>query len=191
MTFKILQRNISSSTESDLYTYLAKIWTAINRLQIQRKSDLSDKIKRDFSKLWLYQYYRIDVPHGRKQNASKKAGWKLHINASCYFEQILEATFYTTAAVQPLTFISKIIQVRRRRHVEHCWRSKNKLIRNVLLWTPTHGCATVGRPKRTYFRQLYGNSGYKLEDLQGALDYRDGWGESESGKPVLSERFDD
>ena len=31
----------------------------------------------------------------------------------------------------------------------HCWRSKNKLKIDVLLWTPLHGRAKAGRPART------------------------------------------
>ena len=50
--------------------------------------------------------------------------------------------------------ITKTIQVRRTRHAGHCWRSKDELISDVLLWTPTHGCARVGRPARTYIQQL-------------------------------------
>ena len=37
--------------------------------------------------------------------------------------------------------ITKTIQVRRARHAGHCWRSRDELIRDVLLWTPTHGRA--------------------------------------------------
>ena len=33
--------------------------------------------------------------------------------------------------------ISKTIQVRRTRHAGHCWRSKDKLISDIILWTPT------------------------------------------------------
>ena len=32
--------------------------------------------------------------------------------------------------------ITKTIQVRRTRHAEHCWRSRDELISDVLLWTP-------------------------------------------------------
>ena len=32
--------------------------------------------------------------------------------------------------------ITKSIQVRRTRHAGHCWRSKDELISDVLLWTP-------------------------------------------------------
>ena len=34
--------------------------------------------------------------------------------------------------------ITKTIQVRRTRHAGHCWRSKDELISDVLLWTPAH-----------------------------------------------------
>ena len=32
--------------------------------------------------------------------------------------------------------ITKTIQVRRTRHAGHCWRSRDELIRDVLLWIP-------------------------------------------------------
>ena len=38
------------STETDINTWLAKAWTALDRLSIIWKSDLTDKIKRSFSK---------------------------------------------------------------------------------------------------------------------------------------------
>ena len=34
--------------------------------------------------------------------------------------------------------ITKTIQVRRNGHAGHCWRSRDELIRDVLLWTPPH-----------------------------------------------------
>ena len=46
--------------------------------------------------------------------------------------------------------ITKTIQVRQTRHAGHCWRSKDELVRDVLLWTPTYGQAKAGRPARTY-----------------------------------------
>ena len=50
--------------------------------------------------------------------------------------------------------ITKTIQVRRTRHAGHCWRSRDELINDVLLWTPTHGHAKAGRPARRYIQQL-------------------------------------
>ena len=42
------------------------------------------------------------------------------------------------------------IQVRRTRHAVHCWRSKDELISDVLLWTPTYGRAKVAREGQGY-----------------------------------------
>ena len=46
--------------------------------------------------------------------------------------------------------ISKIIQVRLIWYVGHCWRSKDKFISVILLWTTTYGHANVGQPARNY-----------------------------------------
>ena len=46
--------------------------------------------------------------------------------------------------------ITRAIQVRRTRHAGHCWRSKDELISDVLLWTPTYDRAKAGWPARTY-----------------------------------------
>ena len=53
-----------------------------------------------------------------------------------------------------LSPITKTIQVRRTRHSGHCWRSRDELISDVLLWTPTHGRAKAGRPARTYYVRI-------------------------------------
>ena len=73
--------------------------------------------------------------------------------------------------------ITKTIQVRRTRHAGHCWRSRDKLIRDVLLWTPTHGRAKAGRPARTYIQQLCEDTGCCLEDLPRAMNDREEWRE--------------
>ena len=42
--------------------------------------------------------------------------------------------------------IMKTIKIRRTRHAGHCWRSRDELISDTLLWTPSHGRAKAGRP---------------------------------------------
>ena len=73
--------------------------------------------------------------------------------------------------------ITKTIQVRRTRHAGHCRRSRDELIRDVLLWTPTHGCAKAGRPARTYIQQLCEDTGCCSEDLPEAMNDREKWRE--------------
>ena len=73
--------------------------------------------------------------------------------------------------------ITKTIQVRQTRHVGRCWRSRDELVNDILMWTPSHGRAKAGRPARTYIQQLCTDTGYSLKDLPGAMDGRDGWWE--------------
>ena len=73
--------------------------------------------------------------------------------------------------------ITKTIQVRRARHAGHCWRSKDELVSDVLLWTPTYGQAKAGRPARTYIQQLCEDTGCNPEDLPEAMDDREKWRE--------------
>ena len=73
--------------------------------------------------------------------------------------------------------ITKTIQVRRTRHAGHCWRSRDELISDVLLWTPTHGRAKAGRPARTYIQQLCEDTGFCPEDLPEAMNDREKWRE--------------
>ena len=73
--------------------------------------------------------------------------------------------------------ITKTRQVRRTRHTGHCWRSKDELISDVLLWTPTYGQAKAGRPARTYIQQLCEDTGCNPEDLPEAMNNRERWRE--------------
>ena len=76
-----------------------------------------------------------------------------------------------------LPLIVKTIQVRQTRHAGHCWKSRDKLINDIVLWTPSHRRAKAGWPARTYIQQLCANTGCSLEDLPEAMDNREGWWE--------------
>ena len=73
--------------------------------------------------------------------------------------------------------ITKSIQVRRTRHAGHCWRSRDELISDVLLWTPTYGRAKAGRPARTYIQQLCEDTECSPEDLPEAMNDWEKWQE--------------
>ena len=63
------------------------------------------------------------------------------------------------------------------RHAGHCWRSRNKLISDVQLWTPTYDREKAGRTARTYIQQLCEDTGCSLEDLPEAMNDREKWRE--------------
>ena len=73
--------------------------------------------------------------------------------------------------------IKKTIKVRRTRHTGHCCRSRDELISDVLLWTPSHNRAKAGRPAKTYIQQLCEDTGCSPEDLPEAMNDRDEWQE--------------
>ena len=168
-----------SSTEKDIDTRLTKAWTAIDRLSIIWKSDLTDKMKRSFFQaavvsILLYGCTtwtltkrlerRLDGNYTRMLRAVLNKSWRQHPTRLQLYGHL-----------PPIT---KTIQVRRTRHAGHCWRSKDELISDVLLWTPTHGCARVGRPARTYIQQLCEDTGCNPEDLPEAMNDGEKWRET-------------
>ena len=73
--------------------------------------------------------------------------------------------------------ITKTIQVRRAKHAGHCWRSKDELVSDVLLWTPTYGQAKARRPARSYIQQLCEDTGCNPADLPEVMNDREKWRE--------------
>ena len=76
-----------------------------------------------------------------------------------------------------LPLIMKTIQVRHTRHAGHCWRSRDELISDILLWTPTYGWAKAGWPAWTYIQQLCEDIGCSPEDLPEVMNDREKWWE--------------
>ena len=69
-----------------------------------------------------------------------------------------------------LPLITKTIQVRRIRHAGLSWRSRDELVSDMLLWTPSHRRVKAGCPARTYIQQLCADTGCSLEDLPEVMD---------------------
>ena len=124
------------------------------------------------------------VPVFEKSATELKLKQKL-LKCKCTIQRMLWAILNKSWRQHPtkqqlyshLTPIRKTIQVWWTRHAGHWWRSKDKLISNILLWTPSHGRANAGRPARTYLQQLCANTGCSLEDLPGVMNDRDWWRE--------------
>ena len=165
-----------ASTEKDIDTRLTKAWTAINRLSIIWKSDLTDKMKRSFFQAAVTSILldgcttwtltkrlekKLDGKYTRMLRAILNKSWRQHPTRHQLYGH--------------LSPITKTIQVRRTRHAGDCWRSKDELISDILLWTSTHGRAKAGRPARTYIQQLCEDTGCCPEDLPGAMNDREKW----------------
>ena len=144
-------RSSVSSTEKDINTRLTKTWTAIDRLSIIWKSDLTDKMKRSFFQAAVVSILLYGCT---TWTLTKRLEKKLDGNYTRMLWAILNKSWRQHPTKHELYVhlppITKTIQVRRTRHAGHCWRSKDELISDVLLWTPAYGQARTGRPARTY-----------------------------------------
>ena len=171
-----------SSTKKDIHVRLTKVWTAINRLSIIWKSDLTDEMKRSFFQAavvsillygcttwtltkWLEK--KLDGNYTRTLRAILNKSWQQYPTRHQLYSHL-----------PPIT---KTIQVRRTRHAGHCWRSRDELISDVLLWTPTYGRAKAGRPAQTYIQQLCEDTGCSPEDLPVVMNDREKWRERVRG----------
>ena len=167
-----------SSTENDIDTRLTKAWTAIDSLSIIWKSDLADKMKRSFFQAAVASILLYGCT---TRTLTKRLKKKLDGNYTRILRAILNMSWrqYPTRhqLYGQLPLITKTIQVRRTRHAGHCWRSKDELISDVLLWTPAYGQAKAGRPVRSYIEQLCEDTVCNPEDLPKAMNVaREGQG---------------
>ena len=155
-------------------TRLTKAWTAINRLSIKWKSDLTNKMKRSFFQAAVTSILLYGCT---TWTLTKRLEKKLDGNYTRMLRAILNKSWLQHPTRHQLYGhlppITKTIQVRQSRHAGHCWRSRDELISDVLLWTPTHGRAKAGRPTRTYIQQLYEDTGCCPEDLPEAMNDRE------------------
>ena len=112
---------------------------------------------------------------------TKKLEKKLDGNYTRMFRAILNKSWrqYPTKhqLYGHLPPITKTIQIRQTRHAGHCWRSRDELVSDVRLWTPTYGRAKARRPARTYIQQFCEDTGYTPEDLPEAMNDGEKWRE--------------
>ena len=163
-----------ASTEKDINTRLTKAWTAIGRLSIIWKSNLTDKMKHSFfqaavASILLYGCTtwtltkrlekKLEGNHTRMLRAILNKSWQQHPTRHQLYGRL-----------PPIT---KTIQARRTRHAKHCWRSKDELVSDVLMWTPAYGQSKAGRPAWTYIQQLCDDTGCNSEDLPEAMNNRE------------------
>ena len=167
-----------SSTEKDIDTRLTKALTAIDKLSIVWKSDLTDKMKRSF---FQAEAVSILLYGCTTWTLTKRLEKKLDSNYTRMLRVIVNKSWWQDPTKHQLYGhlppITKTIQVRGTRHSGYCWRSRDELISVVLLWTPTYGRAKAGRPAWTYIQQLCEDTGCSSEDLPEAMNDREKWRE--------------
>ena len=170
--------------------WLSNAWTAIDSLSVIWKSDLIDKIKCSFFQavvmsIMLYgptswtltkrTEKKLDGNYTRMLRTKLKKSWKQHLTKQQLYGHL-----------PPIT---KNTQVRWTIHVGHCWRSKDELISDLLLWTPSHGRAKADNQQEPIY-----NSCVPIQDIA-LKTYRKQWTIERGGKRgsyhVLAVWYDD
>ena len=155
-----------------------KAWTAIDKLSNIWKSELTDKMKRSFFQAAVVS---IMLYGCTTWTLTKRLEKKLDGNYTRILRGILNKSGRQHPTKHrlcgPLPPITKTIQASQTRHAGHCWRSRDELISDVLLWTPTYGQAKSGRPTRKYIQQLGEDTGCSPEDMPEAMNDREKWRE--------------
>ena len=167
-----------SSTEKDIDMWLTKAWTAINRLSVIWKLDLTDKMKCSFFQapvmsillygcttwtLTKHMEKKLDGNYTRMLRAILNKSWRQHPTKAHLYGHL-----------PPIT---KAIKVRWTKQAGRYWRSRDELISNVLLWTSSYGWAKAGWPARTYIQQLCEDMGCSPENVPGAMNDGEKWRE--------------
>ena len=128
-----------------------KLWTAVDRLSIIWKLDLSNKIKRNFFQAVIVLILLYGCITGTLTQPKEKK-----IDGSCtrMLRAILNKSLKQHPTKQQLYGhrlpICQTIQIRRTKHAGHCWRSKDELINDVFLWAlRTSRCWSTSKNKST------------------------------------------
>ena len=170
------QRSSVPSTEKDIDTRLTKAWIAIDKLSIIWKSNLTDKMKRNFFQAAVVSILLYGCT---TWTLTKRMEKKLDGNYTIMLRAILNKSgrlHHTKHQLYGhLLPITKTIQARRTRHTGHCWRSRDELISDVLLWISTYGRAKAGRLVRTHIQQLCEDTVCNPQDLPEAMNVREEW----------------
>ena len=111
----------------------------------------------------FFDFKKLDDKYTRMLRAILNKSWRQHPTKQQLYSHLAP--------------ITKTIQVKWIRHAEHIWRSRDELRSDVLLRTPSHEWAKVGRPARTYIQQLCTDTRCSPEDLPEAMDDREEWRE--------------
>ena len=89
--------------------------------------------------------------HDKQRHGQLSVIWKSDLTDKMK-RSYFQAVVMSILLYDHLPSITKTIQVRGTRLAGHSWKSRDELISDVLLWTPSHRWAKAGRQARTYIQ---------------------------------------
>ena len=173
--FKYLGSWIDQSGK-DFNVRKAKAWAALNKLTTIWKSNLNRQLKVRFfrasvetvllygSETWTLTNNlekQLDGCYTRLLRAALNESWRNHMTNKELYRDLLP--------------ISVRLRERRLRFSGHCWRSKSETISQLLMWEPSRGKRTRGRPAMTYLDQLEKDTCIQRQEVPNIMENRTEW----------------
>ena len=174
-----------NTCSKDINIRIGRAWTALLKLNTIWKSNLQEDLKVQFfratvetvllygSSSWTLTKalsQKIDGAYTKMLRVVKNVTWEQHVTNKVLYGK--------------LPSITTIIEERRLRFSGHCFRSKQEVVHQLILWEPKHGRRSVGGQLRTYVDQLESDTGIPRENLANAMEDREGWRKRVMAKKV-------
>jgi len=178
-----------ASTKKDIEIRLGKAWSALNKLDVIWKSSLPANLKRKYFQATVESVLvygatswtltkslekSLDGAYTRMLRAVLDLSWKQHPTLKELYDNIPP--------------VSSTIRDRRLRFAGHCFRSKEEIASDLILWQPSHGLRTPGRPSKTFVDKLAEDMNCKTEELKNLMNDRKEWKERVMACRVRSTR---
>ena len=179
--------SLTESTESDIRARKASAWRACNKLKKIWKSALSRSFK-----IRLFQAVVESVLVYGSEAWTLTASLERQLNG-CYTRLLrcalnIDWRDHITNEVLygDLPPLSTKLRSRRLQFAGHCFRAKDEAVSKVILWTPTHGQKSRGRPATTYVDLLTSDTGLRVEELETSMMERCVWRDTSFRDPRVS-----
>ena len=173
------------SSAKDIKIRKVKAWTALNDMSRVWKSEISRNVKARFffatvesvllygSETWTLTpalEKSLDGCYTRMLRAAFNISWQDHLtNDELYLN---------------IPRVSEKVRSRRHRLAGHCYRHPELPAHQVLLWQPTHGRRSRGRPAASFTKTLMKEAqAESMEELQHLLGDRDLWRTVSGARP--------
>ena len=161
--FKKAQKDLVETYESEERLYVLSQIDKLKNAAENRQSSVAWKTVNEITERKTSSNSKLKATSQEELWAVLNISWKKHPTKQRLYGHL-----------PPIT---NVIKERRTRFAGHCWRSKDEIISDVLLWTPKHGHTQVGRPYKTYIMQICEDIGCQPEDLPRAMEDRADWRE--------------
>ena len=168
--------SLTQSTEANIMSRKAAAWKACNKLKNIWKAPLGRSFK---LRLFLAVLESVLLYGSEAWTLTKTQEKQLDSCYTCLLHTALNVNWEQHMTNEELygslPRLSTKLAGRRLQFAGHCFRQKEEGVSKLVLWKPTHGHKSRGRPATTYLDQLTRDLGLIEAELPTMMSQRDTW----------------